>query len=259
MKKQIIIFGILVIVVVIVAAVAHFKSRPSTALPSLAGTSSVIVATSSDPVEAAMNFAVAWLSLRQSTSSNPYQAGLQFVPFLSRSLSDRLNAGAASTTSLDPVLCQTKVPDRVGAKLVFVKDATAQVMVISRKPTLPGQALVSLTKVGDIWQIADITCDSGEAATSTGQYDFSQTGNLLKSDKMPPPLDPKFWYLVYAQDGQKGYTAALLFDKDSVCVAANGTQSTCDPSTLTLAAPATVEGNMTEAGVQVKKLTYSSN
>lgn len=257
MKKQIIILGVLIIAIAIAAAVMHSKQNSASTHSKLAGKSSVIIATSSDPVEATMNFAVAWLSLRQSSTTNPYQAGLQFVPMLTKSLSNRLNAAAATSSKLDPVLCQTQLPERIGAKVVYTKGSTAQVLVISRKPTLSGQALVSLTKTGTTWQIANINCDNGENAAPTGQYDFTETGSLLKSDKMPPPLDPKYWYLVYEADGQKGHTAALLFDKNSVCVAADGTQATCDPSKLALTATATVEGNMTEGGVQVKKLTLT--
>lgn len=258
MKKQIIIIGVLVIVIAGIAAIVHFKGTTKGITSNTSGKQpSVIVNATADPVETTMNFEVAWLALRQSTSTNPYQAGLPYEAMLSKDLGTRLAAAEGTSSKLDPVLCQTSVPERVGAKVIFTKSDTAQVMVISRKPQLPNQAIVSLKKDGKNWQITDITCNAGESAASTGKYDFTESGSLLKSDKMPKPLDPKYWYLVYTQDGQKGYTAALLFDKDSQCVATDGTKSTCAPDQTWQAQQATVEGDMTETGVQVKQLTFT--
>jgi len=79
-------------------------------------------------------------------------------------------------------------------------------------------------------------------------------GNLLKS--VPPPYDPNYWHLVYAQNGTLGYVVPLFFSAMSMCTDIRGNESVCDPSQFIEVQKVMLRGDMTELGVEVKQLEF---
>ena len=103
-----------------------------------------------------------------------------------------------------------------------------------------------------LWEIADINCTSGEEAPDQGEFTFDREGFLLKQS-VPPPLDPQFWYLVFEQEGTPGHTAPLLLGDESTCVN-DDREGSCSDDMLGEALRAHVQGNLTEAGVDVARI-----
>ncbi len=238
------IIGLAVIVVVIVlvvwSLVGNKTNDNSTKIPDQA------------PEDAVLNFYNSWIEAVTS-SSTPYETGLAKDSVLSEEVKAYLEENKDS--EMDPVLCQAGVPDAIRAKLLFTKDNKAQVQVLGRigKTAAPEQTIMSLTAVDGEWQISKIECLSGETAPDR-EYSFEKDGYLLKS--VPPPLDSKYWHLVFEEDGVMGHTAPLFFDASSKCVEEGGTEIACSPDQFTEASKVVVKGEMTEAGVNVKYLFH---
>lgn len=195
-----------------------------------------------------------WLAAQVSTSTDPYTAGLAADPRLSAALQARLVEAQAAEQ--DPVLCQTTLPERTGARMISQTDFTAEAQVLARG--LPERssiyALVSLAAVDGEWQIADIVCEDAAAAPAVGEFSFDKEGYLLKS--VPEPLNSDFWHLVFTEDTVPGHTAPLFFDAESTCVAVDGTETVCNPDVFTEPSRAQVQGAMTEAGVAVARIVF---
>lgn len=205
------------------------------------------------PVDTTLDFYDSWLAASQSTSTDPYQAGLADDPVLSKELRAKIaKAGENTEAEVDPVLCQAKVPTQIAALPVFEREDEAQVVVVSRDKGAVAQAIVTLNQSRGGWFINDITCSEGEIAPERGEFSFEQEGFLLKS--VVPPLDPEYWHLVFEQGGEKGHAAPLLFGPASMCTSTDGSTSVCSPDQFTETSKAFVQGEMTEAGVNVKKL-----
>lgn len=204
------------------------------------------------PVDVVLDYYAPWLAARQSTSSTPFSEGLAASPILSEGLRSRLVASEANfMDGLDPVLCQSATTTnlRLIPKLMNEQPDKAQVLVLAKG--LPAQAIVTLKKQGEGWYLEDIACAAGEFEPER-EFSFDREGNLLK--EVPKPLDSKYWHLVFTEDGKPGHTAPLFFDDKSMCTAADGTESVCDQEKFKAAEKALVQGEMTETGVQVKKL-----
>lgn len=204
----------------------------------------------SDPLDDITGFYNEWLDALQSTSTDPVAAGLLDSPVLTPKMKESLKIAVEEGGELDPVLCQTAIPEKIGAKLITRKDATAKVMVIARGEKMPGQSLASLVPQDGIWAIDEIKCAYGEMPPEQGEFSFEREGQLLHS--VPPPLDPEHWYIVYESEGVMGYTAKLIFDEESKCTDTDGVTGACDPNTFEETAPAFVQGEMSEAGLMVK-------
>lgn len=205
-----------------------------------------------DPLDAAADFYGEWLDAARSTSTDPYQAGLATAPVLSEVVRVKLATAQLDESTIDPVFCQEELPRRVRLKPVFAQDTEAQYMVLPDE-VVPDRAMVTVRAVDGDWQITDISCISAEQGEER-EFTFERTGNLLKS--VPPPLDPEYWHIVFEENGQQGHAAPLFFDPTSVCVSESGTESVCDPSTFVEAAKVTVQGQMTESGVEVKRVQF---
>jgi hypothetical protein len=215
--------------------------------------------TSSAPEEGALDvvneFYGAWLAAVQSTTTDPYQAGLSTGVLLSDSVQAYIADAQQNDEELnrDPVLCVSSVPSRVGARSIFISDTSAEVQVLGRgsEEKTSEYAVVSLTAVDGMWQVSDIACMSGETAPEQ-EFPFDREGFLLKG--VPPQMDPNFWYLVYEENGKAGHVAPLTFDAESVCISPDGSERVCDPSQFVNPSQARVQGGMTEAGAVVQRV-----
>lgn len=208
-----------------------------------------IVGVPGEPYDVVADFYTDWLAAVQATNTTPYNDGVAAATFLTSAVQDRLLA--ERDAAIDPVLCQEVTPERIAVKEIFIAADTAEFYVIGRGPErekLAGQSSVRLARNDSGWFITDIACGFGETAPER-EFSFEQEGFLLK-DSLPESFDKSYWYLVYEQDGQGGYTVPLFFSDVTNC----GTEAqpvTCDQSQLTEASKASVKGQMTEAGLDV--------
>lgn len=210
-------------------------------------------APTTDPLDPVSRFYNDWLQAVQSTTTDPYAAGLATNQLLSASLQQKLQDNQAATP--DPVLCQPELPERVGAKVLYQEDYRAEVQVLGRgyETKSPHFALVHLAAVDGAWQIDRIECRTGESGPER-EFSFIQSGQLLKS--VPEPLNSEYWHLVFTENDVAGNAVPLFFSDSSQCVASDGSTEVCDPSQFSEAARATVTGNMTEAGVDVVEIQF---
>jgi len=205
------------------------------------------------PAEVVLDFYDPWVAARRSTSTDPYQSGLAQAPILSKELSARLVSTEGQPDSEpDPVLCRATIPTQLSARPVFEGEDEAQVLVTSREQGATEQALVTLKHLRGGWYINDIECSLGEFAPEQGEFSFEKEGFLLKS--VEPPLDPKYWHLVFEENGEQGHVAPLFFGPASMCQKLDGSTAVCDPSTFTETSKALIQGSMTERGVDVERV-----
>jgi len=206
-----------------------------------------------DPLDAVNNFYNAWLEAVASTSTDPVGAGLTTDPFLSSDVQTYVQERLED--ELDPVICQTLTPPRVGAKILYQQDMSAQVQVLARgfEEKSSRYAAVTLAAVDGDWQVSEITCFDGETAPDK-EFDFNQEGQLLKN--VPEPLNSDYWHLVFSQDGIDGHTVPLFFDENSYCADSAGERSVCDESTFIQTTRVTVKGDMNEAGLTVREMNF---
>jgi hypothetical protein len=241
-SKLYLIIGAVVVVAVIAAIIAFFTLGPS-------GKQQVATG---DPTDIAHDFYSDWLTAAQSTTTNPFKEGLENSPILSTTLKTQINM-AHSKGGVDPVICQTTIPEKISTRVVFEATTTTQILVTAAKSvsTSTEQALVTLKALDGGWYIDDISCSAGEFAPQR-EFSFDNTGYLLKT--VPKPLDPKYWYLVFEENGEKGHFAPLFFSASSTCTDVNGKTAVCDPTKFIETGKAHVQGELTETGVQVKKV-----
>lgn len=246
MKQKILLLGIIAIVVVgVVMALGgtdtSTKNGTETGDPP-----------QDDPADAALSFYNQWLTARNATDTDPAASGLYDSPFLQEGMKEKLEQAANDRPELDPVLCQEAIPEKIGAKPLFKEDYRAKTLIVARGTKLPGQAAVTLVAEDSQWVISEISCTFGEEAPEKGEFTFEEEGQLLKS--VPAPLDSNFWHLIYERDGVMGYNARLIFDGESMCTDEGGTESVCDEGSFTETDTAFIQGDMSEAGLMVKRV-----
>jgi len=203
-----------------------------------------------DPIDAAMDLYAPWLAAKSSTTTEPDLAAVLLEAPLTQDLRSELQQKIQEPTDVDPVLCQLDLPERIGAKVVYVNTDEAQLIVVARGKRVPEQAVVTLSLENNEWIISNISCSRGELAPEL-EYTFEQEGNLLR-ESLQPPLDSSQWHLVYERDGVGGRTMPLLFNEASICI--REAESVCDQESLTEATAVKVQGAMQEAGVLVQRL-----
>jgi len=204
------------------------------------------------PVDVVLNFYEPWLAAVQATTTDPFALGLAKSPILSKDVRNQINKGKKhAPTEPDPVLCQTNIPTTVSARLISELEETAQVLVMSSDRTDPEQAVVTLRKLNEGWYIDGISCSPGEFGPER-EFSFEREGHLLKS--VPAPYNPEYWHLVFTQNEQAGNVVPLFFDAESKCTTRGKNETTCDPSLFVEASEASVQGQMSETGVTVKRL-----
>lgn len=209
-----------------------------------------------DPVDTVKGFYDQWLKAAQSPeSADPDQKTLSKSPILSKTLRTQIaNAQKDPNETLDPVLCQTDVPEAISYRNVFKNDDQAQILVTSKDQSVTNQAVVTLLSYNDGWYINGIECSPGEFAPEK-EFSFEKRGFLLK-DSIPEPYNPESWHLVFEENGQLGNVAPLLFDSESQCTDVDGNTSVCEPDTFTEATEVFVRGQMTEGGAKVKQMEF---
>lgn len=251
MKNRIILIVAVILVAILgVVLVSKNKSDHST------GISIDEVVNAGDPIDPTMEFFNSWLDAVISTTTSPIEANLTSNEFLSESVRNYIIAAQAdSARTVDPVLCQTITPKRVGAKVSFILDSKAQLLIIARGGEVKSSEMtvVDLSVVNGKWQITNISCSSGETAPIR-EFSFEREGFLLKS--VPPPLNPDYWHIVFEENGQNGHTSPLFFGATSMCTSIDGVETVCDESKFKDATKVLVQGEMTESGVEVKKVTF---
>lgn len=205
------------------------------------------------PVDTVLDYYNDWLDARQATDTDPYAAGLSESPELTSDVQTYLRASQSEMSKLDPVLCQTSVPEKIGTKEVYIKEGEAKILVLARgADKMPGQATVTLIPQEGEWVISNIVCSYGETAPEQGEYSFEREGQLLKS--VPAPYDSNFWHLVYEDQGLNGLVAQLSFDDTSMCIGSDGAEAVCNPDAFQQTAKAFVQGDVSEDGIAVKRL-----
>jgi len=204
-----------------------------------------------DPIDIVMDFYNPWLEAARSSESDPYALGLQNNPLLSKELKEAIDTAASRPLGeIDPVLCQNTFPERVAGRMVSQYEDIARVLVTARQSEITAQSTFTLKRHNDGWYIDAIECAPGEFDIPR-EFTFDREGYLLKS--VPPPLNSDYWHLVFEDNGQLGHTAPLFFNDESMCTI-SGNESTCNPDSFREATKAYVRGQMTELGVEVKRV-----
>lgn len=242
-KKLLLLASIAVFVIgVILVALSLWKGG----VPVLGGIKQEVVM--GEPLDVVLDFYTQWHTAALSTTTNPYQAGLNQAVLFSKELRERFSQ---PHEGIDPVLCQTVIPERIAARTVFAREQDAQVLITARKPaTSTEQAIVSLKALNGGWYISGITCAPGEFAPDR-EFTFEHEGFLLK--QVPPPLDANHWHIVFEDNGELGHFAPLFFSSTSTCII-DGNTTACNPDALTETAKVSVRGQMSEYGVDVVSL-----
>jgi len=210
-----------------------------------------------DPVDVVVDFYNPWLEAVQATSTDPYTEGLVDNPFLSRELKAKiLEAKNNPENLIDPVLCQTVVPEKIATRRVYRNDTEAQILVTARKSESTEQALITLLALDGGWYISDIKCTPGEFGPPQGEFTFEKEGFLIKGS-IPAPFNPEYWHIVFEENGQQGHVAPIFFKSETVCLDGDGKENACNPDQLSEATKVFVRGDMTEAGVNIKRFEIS--
>ena len=154
---------------------------------------------------------------------------------------------------LDPILCQSVVPERIGVKPIYVADDEAQMMIIARgAEKTPNQSVVTLTLGEAEWMISSISCSSGEAGNPVGEYSFEQTGRLAK-DSVPAQYDQSNWHVLFSNKLGNTQIVPLFFDGGSQCDRDSETVI-CEPAQFSEGTVVFVQADMTEAGASVRRM-----
>lgn len=207
-----------------------------------------------NPIDIVLDFYELWLQAAKSTSTNPFQSELTTRPILSKTLSAKLKESRVEgNTEIDPVLCQSTIPERITARSIFKQEDKTQILVMAKDTTVTEQAIITLKRQNGGWYIDDILCSPGEFAPER-EFSFEQEGYLLKN--VPPPLDAQYWHIIFEQNGELGHAVPLMFDTESMCHATDGNKTVCSPDQFVEAKKVRAYGQMTEVGVEVKRLEF---
>jgi hypothetical protein len=244
-RKTLVVGGVVVLVILIVSLAMFF----------LLGHLGKQQVAKGDPGDIAHAFSEKWLAAALSNTTDPYKEGLANDPILSKELQAHISDARKVAGGDDPVLCQNVIPTKISTRVVYQATSTAEILITASQSvsTSTKQADVTLLALDGGWYINNITCSLGEYAP-VKEFSFDTEGNLLKTDAKP--LDPRYWYLVFEENGEKGHYAPLHFSTDSTCVGFDGTSSVCKPDAFIEATKAHVQGQMTELGVTVKRVQF---
>lgn len=203
-----------------------------------------------EPVDVALDFYGPWLEAVQSTSTNPYEAKLADWPYLSKELRKKVK-GAEGSGGLDPVLCQTNVPEDIGVRIVGESETGAEILVTARRSTSTEQAIIKLLPLEGGWYIDDIECSPGEFAPER-EFSFEMEGRLVKN--VPAPLNAENWHLIFEQHGTADNYVPLFFGAETMCITRTGASAVCTPDTFAEDTKVFVQAQMTEMGAEVVRM-----
>ncbi len=255
MQRNKIILTVIAVLLITGAGIYFFQNTERTS-PGENGETSAVVGIAGDPRDIVVEYYLDWLDAVNATSSNPTDSGLTEQAFLSNDVRMYLKDNLESSNALDPLLCQSIVPDRLATKEIFSTAEKASFLVTGRtaeKTKLLGQAVVSLSNTDGLWVIESVECDMS-AMLEDREFTFERQGFLLKS--VPEPLNSDFWHLVFVENDIPGHTAPLYFDANSMCTSAEGVSTVCDESTFIEPTEVLVQGQMSEAGVEVVNVEF---
>ncbi len=249
MRKKFILSGLIGLAILVMLLIRLLSNETSNPV-----NSEELRGVTGEPQDITIDFYDAWLDARKSTSSNPYTLGLVNTQALSAALVNKLNQTEKTfnENGFDPVLCQTEVPEAFRSKIIFENDQEVQIMILPKGKGVGVQSVVSLKSHNEFWEISDIACSSGEQAPDQGEFSFEREGFLLKQS-IKPPLDNNYWHLIFEQDNVLGHTVPLFID-GGICQINGGLEENCSDKVLGETMKVIVKGDMTEAGVNVKKI-----
>lgn len=207
-----------------------------------------------DPADAVGDFYDQWLKAAQDPSLTPDRSTLAKSPTLTKELSAKVAAALQTGGGVDPVLCQSVVPQGITTRNVYEQADKAEILVTSKDKSVTKQAVVSLTKSSDSWFISEIQCTDGDIAP-VQEFSFEKEGFLIKQS-VPKPFNNKNWHLVFTQDGKPGNVVPLIFDAKSQCTNLEGVKAVCKPEQFKETAQVRVRGGMTERGATVAHLEF---
>ncbi len=208
-----------------------------------------------DTIDTVGSFYNDWLKAVKDPNAVPNLASLSKSPYLSKALRNRIiDALKIKNPDLDPVLCQSVIPEAISTRNAFMSDDKAEVLVMSRDKKVTNQAIVELNKLNGIWYMNEIKCSLGEFAPEK-EFTFEQKGFLLKGS-IPAPYNSKDWHLVYEEDGQKGNVIPVFLDSKSKCINTDKTESICKPEQLKETMEVFIQGQMNERGITINRLQF---
>ena len=238
MKKTII--GVVAVIVIIVIAVLALQKDGGEKWNGIEGA----------PIDIAIGFYTNWIDVKNAEDmDDAADELLETAPLadgLKETLEDNLHA------EVDPVMCRSYDEPQLRTIPVFEREDTAQyIMQATRGEFTEGYAVVDLSGRDGQWQIENIECAYGDIAPEDREFNFDQTGGLLKN--VPAPYDSNFWHLVFEDRGQIG-VVPLRFTDTTTCVTTEGEEVACDDSFLIEAMDAHVYGHMAEDGAEVVRI-----
>jgi hypothetical protein len=205
-----------------------------------------------EPVDIVLNFYEEWqVAYDNKESDSEYIKSLSSASILGNDLRNKFSEIDILTSEIDPVLCQNTNPKRVSASLLYEIEDSAEVAIFPRGEGMDGQSVFKLSKYNNGWYISDISC-AREELISDREFSFEKEGHILKD--VPEPWDANYWHIVYRENGEVGKMAPLFFDENSICI--DDVESVCDSSTFVEVKKVKVFGEMTESGVDVKRLEF---
>lgn len=261
MKKTKILIIVAVLIAVVALLVVLFVLLPKLQNSQNGGVDVKIEETKGvlgEPLDVTLDFYGEWRSAKTSTTTDPYAEGLATSTVLGVDLSKKIidNEASYKAEQKDIVICDTSIARDIKAKEVFSNESKAQVVIFPKdKDTRGIQVVATLTGDAGYWKITDISCGAGEQDLNKGEYSFDYEGFLLKQS-VPAPLNPQFWHLVFAQENVPGYTSPLILLTDSICVLEDKTEKVCSDDLLFETMKVRAKGDMTEAGLEVKRLEF---
>lgn len=204
-----------------------------------------------DPINVTLDFYESWLSAKEIGPNEPFTQGLLDLEQVGPELREKIKAeeGQLTEEGLDPVLCQEGLPEGLRTIPVFQQSESAQILVTTKGK--PGQAVIDLKAKNGLWRITDINCGNAETGPQ-GEFSFDKSGFLLK--QVPAPLNSEYWHLVFEEAGVLGHAVPLFIGAETECLAADGSGVSCESDLLKETMPARVQGEMSEAGVTVKRI-----
>ena len=241
MKKIIIIVAVLIIALIVIFTRGSGGTQEVSTL---------------DAVDTVGEFYTQWLeAVREPSTADPSLETLASSPILSKELRARLEeAEKGSDADIDPVLCQSIIPEDIVIRNISGDEDEVRILVTSKDKKVTNQAVVILKSLNDGWYINDIECSLGEFAPEK-EFSFESEGFLLKGS-IPAPYDSKNWHLVFEEDGVAGHVVPLLFGSKSTCTSQSGSKSACSPAQFSEVMKVFVQGQLTELGVDVVKMEF---
>ncbi len=251
MNTQQKIIGTVVIIAIIIGAILVIKGVQKDS-----NSDSLPEGIKAEPTDIVSDFYQAWLEARKSTSTDPYAQNLQNSESLTPALRERLvdSEAAFRENGTDPVLCREPLPEKLRTRTIVKSDTDAQILVLGKIDISMTFSKATLAGRDGFWQITDLSCDVSEEAPDQGEFNFDKEGYLLK-EHVPSPHDPQQWHLVFKQDDVDGHVVPLLLNEASVCIN-KSQENSCEESMLFEAAYVHLQGNMSEAGANVKRIEF---